>query len=963
MFMRESCLILFLGCASSLAHATDTVIISEYVEGSGNNKAIELYNVSDTVVELSDYQIHFYFNGNSDPASNITLQGSLETGHVFVLSDNDASEAILSIADMTSSMSFFNGDDAIVLSYQGEVVDSLGQVGSDPGVEWGSGLVSTKDNTLRRNAEQLISDTIVDDEVTLVNWLGFEKDDISDLGVFGGDTPTEPEPSEPLVCHDPAMAISDIQGEALASEYIGQQVVLEAIVVSNNETGFDGFFVQSPDSESDDNPLTSEGVFVYTADNSLGFELGDRVRLQGTVEEFNSLTQIAAISQSLLCDTAQSLPSSTLLVLPRVDDREFEAVEGMRVHFSQNLTVNEVYNLGRFGEILLGSERHFIGTQVAQPGEDALAISEQNSNDAIILDDGLTSQNPDNIRFPAPALSAENTVRVGDTVTELTAIMHYGFGAYRLLPTQIVNFIATNERTVSPLLPESRDVVLASFNVLNFFNGDGLGGGFPTARGADDLIEFERQQLKIVEAMLAIDADVVGLMEIENDGFGEHSAIAVLVDALNQQRGEERYDFIASSTGSLGTDDIAVGLIYRADKVVPNGDALVLSSENSPLDETGVPLFNDDKNRPMLTQLFAVLGSENERRKGQSQMGEGKMIPAANDLSQFVVAVNHFKSKGSSCSSIGDPDLDDGQGNCNVTRTRAALAAAQWLNTTYPAQGVLLMGDLNAYAKEDPLSAFDAAGFHELFEYFDKEGMYTYVYSGESGQLDHVLANAVLLDNVIDVTQWHINTDEPRVLDYNLEFKSDTQQDTLYAGDAYRSSDHDPVLVSLQFDTPNIAPTASFELSQNNGLVTFVSTSSDVDGEIVRYQWDFGDGSGADRAEVSHEYTQNGDYTIILIVTDDGGLTQSHAETIHVLLEPEGHAPVAIIKHQAWRFIHLFTSMSVDEDGTIERQMWHFDDGYFSSLPWVVRFGHQGSHVELIVEDNDGLQGSVTLDY
>lgn len=961
--MRESCLILLLGCGSSFAHAVDSLIISEYVEGSGNNKAIELYNLSDGPVDLSHYQIHFYFNGSVNPASNIALQGSLEEGHVFVLSDNDASEAILSVANMTSSMSFFNGDDTIVLSYQGEIVDSLGQVGSDPGAEWGSGLVSTKDNTLRRNTEQLITDPIVDDEVTLVNWLGFEKDDISDLGMFDGDTPTDPEPSEPLVCHDPAMAISDIQGEALASEYIGQQVVLEAIVISNNETGFDGFFIQSPDNESDDNPLTSEGVFVYTADNSLGFEVGDRVRLQGTVEEFNSLTQIASVSESVLCDSHQSLPSSTLLVLPRVDDNTFEAMEGMRVHFSQHLVVNEVYNLGRYGEILLGSDRHFIGTQVAQPGEDALAISEQNAKDAIILDDGLTSQNPDIIRYPAPELSAENTVRVGDMVTDLNAIMHYGFGAYRLLPTQTVNFIATNERTVLPQLPELRDVVLASFNVLNYFNGDGLGGGFPTARGADSLIEFERQQLKIVEAMLAIDADIVGLMEIENDGFGTESAIAHLVDALNQRVGENRYDFIVSSSGRLGSDDIAVGLVYRVDTVIPSGEALVLSSDNSPVDDVGEPLFNDEKNRPMLTQLFSVVGNESTQRNGEAWAKGGQIIPTEHAPAQFVVAVNHLKSKGSSCSSIGDPDLNDGQGNCNVTRTRAALAAAQWLTTVYPEQGVLLMGDLNAYAKEDPLSVLNVAGFHELFSHLDKEDAYTYVYSGESGQLDHVLANEALLDNVIDVTQWHINTDEPRVLDYNIEYKSETQQATLYAEDAYRSSDHDPVLVSLQFDPPNIAPTASFDLSQNGGWVSFVSTSSDVDGEIVDQHWDFDDGSVANGANVFHEYTQNGEYSITLTVTDDDGLSESLVQNVHVVLEPEGQAPIAIIKYQAWWFIHLFTSMSEDEDGIIERQTWRFDDGYLSTLPWVVRFGHQGSHVELIVEDNDGLQGSAILDY
>ncbi|WP_299002193.1 ExeM/NucH family extracellular endonuclease [uncultured Shewanella sp.] len=963
MFMRDSCLILLLGCALNSVYATEHLIISEYVEGSGNNKALELYNTSDSLINLDGYQIDFYFNGNIHSGTHILLQGSVEADDVFVVSDNDASEAILAVTDMTSSMSFFNGDDAVVLSYQGEIVDSLGQVGSDPGTEWGSGILSTKDNTLRRNDTQPIADIIVDDEVLLTNWFGFEKDDISDLGFFGSGMPTDPEPTEPMVCADPMTRINDIQGESFASDYVGESVMIEAIVVSNNESGLNGFFVQSPDSEHDDNPLTSEGMFVYTADTPLGFQLGDRVRLKGIVEESATLTQLAWVEQSLLCASEQTLPSSTLVSLPITDDIDFESLEGMRVHFSQNLIVNEVYNLGRYGEVLLGSERHFIGTQVASPGEEALAVTAQNALDSIILDDGLTSQNPEHIRFPSPELSAENTVRVGDLVTDLHGIMHYGFGAYRLLPIDVVNFVATNPRTAFPVLPEERDVVLASFNVLNFFNGDGFGGGFPTARGANSLLEFERQQTKIVAAMLAIDADIFGLMEIENDGFGTQSAIAHLVGALNAQVGLERYDYISPALSYLGDDEIAVGLIYRVDSLVPLGEAQVLSSDNSPLDEMGAPLFNDDKNRPMLTQSFGLLDEREDIVHGKPWIRDGQIVAAENPLSEFVVAVNHFKSKGSSCSSIGDPDLNDGQGNCNLTRTRAAVAASQWLSATYADKKILLMGDLNAYAQEDPLTALRLLGFHELFSYFDKEGAYTYVYSGGSGQLDHVLANEALLDNVIDVTQWHINTDEPRVLDYNLEYKSDTQQDVLYAEDAYRSSDHDPVLVSLLFDRPNMAPIASFEFSQNRGWVNFVSTSSDVDGDIISYEWDFGDGNVASGANVSHEYNQNGEYTVTLTVTDDGGLMHSQTQMVQIILAPEGQAPIAIIQYQAWWFIHIFTSMSVDLDGTIESQVWHFDDGYLSTLPWVVRFGNQGSHVELVVEDDDGLRDTAELDY
>jgi hypothetical protein len=110
---------------------------------------------------------------------------------------------------------------------------------------------------------------------------------------------------------------------------------------------------------------------------------------------------------------------------------------------------------------------------------------------------------------------------------------------------------------------------------------------------------------------------------------------------------------------------------------------------------------------------------------------------------------------------------------------------------------MLIIGDLNAYAMEDPITALKEHGYTDLIQEYVGSTAYSYVYKGETGYLDHALATASMAAQVTGMTGWHINADEPRVLDYNTEYKSDAQVDSLYSADAYRSSDHDPVLIAF----------------------------------------------------------------------------------------------------------------------------------------------------------------------
>lgn len=761
-----------ISCVSTQINAADDLYFSEYIEGSGNNKALEIFNDTGADIDLSAYEVQMYFNGNTNAGLTLPLSGSLARGEVYVLAQSAADAAVANEADQLSSASWFNGDDAIVLVSGGETIDVIGQLGVDPGSQWGTGLASTQNSTLRRKPGASADSNVFDVFDPELGWDGFEQNTFDNLGKVSA-VILDPDDADPqMACGEAATFIHDIQGSGNSSPLVGSQQSIEAVVVGGFQ-GSDqlkGFYLQEEDSDIDGHNNTSEGIFVYGSID--GISEGDLLRITGTVTEFHGMTQLNNISGAETCDSGLQVTAAEI-ILPLQDQNELEKFEAMLVVLPQNLTVSENYNLGRYGELILSHGRLAIPTNVVSPGEAAIEKQRLNNNNKIILDDGSRRQNPHNINYPAPGLSATNVVRGGDTVTGVTGVLEYAFGAYRVHPLEIPTFLATNERTDQLELPGVGTLKVASFNVLNFFNGDGQGGGFPTARGADTFEELQRQGYKLVSALMALDADIIGLMEIENDGYGEYSAIGDLVNALNTAGGD--YAFVNPGVTTLGEDAIAVGLIYKASSVELVGETKILDAS---IDDR----FIDDKNRPVLIQSFRELDSDEV----------------------LTVAVNHLKSKGSDCNELGDPDTGDGQGNCNLTRTRAAQALVDYLSLDPTGSGDtdrLIMGDLNAYAKEDPVTAIKASGYSNLIEQHLGEGAYSYVFYGQAGYLDHALASHSLSAQVSGVNIWSINADEPRVLDYNTEYKSDSQLFDLYETGPYRASDHDPVVIEIALDS------------------------------------------------------------------------------------------------------------------------------------------------------------------
>ena len=187
-------LVCALAGAQSAAAAPTDLFFSEYIEGSSNNKALEIYNGTSGAIDLAagGYNVQMFFNGSATAGLTINLVGTVADGDVFVLANSLANATILAQADQTNGSGWFNGDDAVVLRKGTTVLDVIGQIGLDPGTEWGTGLTSTADNTLRRKATITAGDPNGSDAFDpALEWDGFAIDTFDGLGAHTvvGDAP------------------------------------------------------------------------------------------------------------------------------------------------------------------------------------------------------------------------------------------------------------------------------------------------------------------------------------------------------------------------------------------------------------------------------------------------------------------------------------------------------------------------------------------------------------------------------------------------------------------------------------------------------------------------------------------------------------------------------------------------------------------------------------------------------
>ncbi|MDG2523874.1 ExeM/NucH family extracellular endonuclease [Stenotrophomonas sp. HITSZ_GD] len=545
------------------------------------------------------------------------------------------------------------------------------------------------------------------------------------------------------------LPIGNVQGSEARSAYEGRTVMVEGVVTADWRATLGGFFLQD---SGDGNDATSDALFVQPGVDAR-VAAGDRVRVRGQVAETPAGAQAALTTLKAerieVLKHGQPLPVRELAAAPA----DWRALEGEHVRIVAPLTLSGTDGLERNGELVVAFEgRLWQPSEVAAPGSARYAeVERDNARRRLVLDDGSSQRNPGQVAY----LPADATLRTGTTFSAVEGIVdRRDDGNWRLQVTAPLTPPAV-QHPAPPQVPGALRV--ASFNLENFFNGDGKGGGFPTLRGARTASEFQAQLAKLVATIRPLRADVAALMELENDGYGPESAIATLVNALNDGQGAAGdWRYVDAGKGP-GTNPIRVGLIYRASKVKPLGKPVTLE---------GGPFV--DHSRVPLAQAF-------------SSVAGGK---------PFVVVANHFKSKGCSEATGADADQRDGQACWNATRVETARRTDEWLRTDPTGSGTqraVLLGDFNAYAQEAPLRELYARGWQDAFAVAGVPQPYSYVYNGQTGRLDHALLSPAFVPALRGAVEWHINADEQDSLGYrerNVE-------------GPWRSSDHDPLLLGF----------------------------------------------------------------------------------------------------------------------------------------------------------------------
>ncbi|MCG8520375.1 MAG: ExeM/NucH family extracellular endonuclease [Pseudomonadales bacterium] len=554
-------------------------------------------------------------------------------------------------------------------------------------------------------------------------------------------------------CGEPALAIHQIQGAAEQSPYVGQRVTVEGVITySATDAGeLQGAFLQSADHQRDNDPATSEALFVHSR-TPLSAP-GRRLRLTGQVREYHGLTELTRVQQRLDCGPA-ALPTATTIAWPPADGAE--ALEGMRVQLESPLVVIDQYDLAHYGTLTLAPERQPVPTQILPPGPQAQALFRHQQRQRLLLDDGRLQRHPQPLPYPAGGFSEQQTLRAGTTVEQLAGVLDYRFDHWRLHPEHPPIFRPTAHRPAPPAPPEGHQLRVVAFNLGNYFpylaaTGQPRGN----SRGATSAQQWQRQQQRLVSTIQALAPDVLALTELASDGYGPASAPAMLARALGVQ-----WRFVRSPDD--GHDAIRVGLLYRSDRV----------------DVVDAPMAVDlAGSRPALVQTFLPI---NGRR--------------SSGLPPIRLVVTHFKSKGCGRARGANQDQDDGQGCYAARRNRQAEQLAEALTEATPGTGTLILGDLNSYARETPLGRLANAGYRDLLNPPDQSGWrYSYRFRGRLGTLDYGLADQTLLPHVQAARTWAINADEPSLLGY----QHPRFGDLVATSKPWRSSDHDPVVIDL----------------------------------------------------------------------------------------------------------------------------------------------------------------------
>ncbi|HFQ5134461.1 TPA: ExeM/NucH family extracellular endonuclease [Vibrio vulnificus] len=883
---------------AALADIND-IIITEYVEGSASNKAVEISNIG-TSNYTFDGTLSLYYSSYKNVIKNSKGQNVLEgitlaPGKSIVVVNGDSSTELRQYVErlggkdalvvagtydqVQHSAMNFNGDDAVWLGVGSDasgVKDIFGNYGHSGDKIWA-------DQTMRRKSGSKPSTTYQEAE--------WEKLSINAFGGLGHPTDVNDEPLPPppanLPCTDAEGTVShktigEVQGEGYSSPliesgYTSKEEYLVTGVVSAVATSLvKGFYLY--DDNADGNVKTSDGVFVKTSGAVSKDMIGQQICVRAKVNEDYGMTTLLPTGN--IWEVKNSTPVAvTPVKLERIDSDDdtfrstLERLEAMPVVLVEDMDAaegNQDMRVSRTFSFDYSAKRNNMVIAYKrpnpQPNQDHVAGSDaakaqtaQNKDYRIVVE---SDEKPADGKIPYyPEFASDphnNYIRINDSVVGMTGVLHYSYNEFRLIPTANVtkaNFVHNTPRTSSPVIKESYGddgftIKVATQNVLNYFNSPygGHDNQFGDNRGAESQQEFERQQAKIVEAIYGLDADIVGLMEVENNGFGDFSAIRELLEAINAKYYKENYkdrfaresihnryvfvgfdkngDQVLDQFDTIGSDAITTGIIYRPSKVS------VIAGKVIPMPWQDAPMIVDADGKPVVDGK----GELAESGKNYQRNTVAATFRVLNTGKQLTVSVNHLKSKGSTCwdDYVGTKAVDDdAQGSCENFRVASTYHLGQEMAKIGGDQ--IVLGDMNSYAHEDPMlvltsnptkKALKAAdyikvgnkwqfngeqgpvitqtfGFINAVDYKTPAGetSWSYSYNDEVGSLDHLLITSSLKSRLVDAVDWHINAPESTLFDYSNKYKGgdSNEANPFYKADAFRSSDHDSALVTIGY--------------------------------------------------------------------------------------------------------------------------------------------------------------------
>lgn len=798
---------------SSANPAGTGLVINEVYGGGGNSGAvfrsdfIELHNPTGAAISLTGKSVQYRSASGGAGGAAVALTGSVPANGYFLIKAADGANTALPALPTPDATTTFtlSGTAGQVLLIQGTSFTGSGNVAGNANlvdmVGYGTGNNTFEGATMGANISNSTS--------AARKVLGVDSDNNNADFQGGAPTPQNAASGEPDPDPDPepgaAKTIAEIQGTGSASPLAGQTVTTTGIVTATYPTGgFNGIYIQTPGTggAADATPGASDGIFVFGANSGAStVAVGDHVQVTGAVSEFNGLTEITPAVGGVTPAAGSTAAVTALAAAYPTTEAAREAHEGELLAPTDTYTVTDTYSTNQYAEIGLatGTKPLLVPTEVADAQDSAAIAAVVADNDArgVVLDDGasLNFLSSANQATPLPWLSASNPVRVGARATFTgPVVLDYRNSAWKFQPQARVTgegastATFTNTRTPAPEgVPGN--IRLATFNVLNYFNTTGVdwvGSGHSCTfysdragnrnsvnscgaigpRGAAEADDLTRQQTKIVAAINALGADVVSLEEIENSaalGEPRDDALSALVGALNTAAGSARWAFAPTPSDTdlppaSEQDAIRTAFIYNPNTISLVGASKVLLNSAA---------FSNA--REPLAQAF-------------------KPKDAA-DSSTFVVVVNHFKSKGSGA------DDGTGQGLANPDRIGQALALIPFANDFAAERGtdkVFLTGDFNSYSKEDPIQVLNGAGFDAVKS--DTADEWSYSFDGQSGSLDHVLANPAAKALVAGADIWSINSGESVAWEYS---RTNYNVSDFYQPNVYRASDHDPEIVGL----------------------------------------------------------------------------------------------------------------------------------------------------------------------